>query len=411
MSNRLTNFTIGIFLSASMAAALAGQVKADAITDWNLRSGEIIAEAKIGTPPAIRAMAVVQTAAYQAANAVTRRYASGQSAIAAANGASIDAAIAAAHRAALVKFLPAQQLLIDTAYAAALAGIAEGPAKAAGIAAGESAAAAVLASRADDTIAADTYRPHAVAGIYVPTAAPAAFGWTQRKPWLMSAPLQFRPAPPAALGSAIWARDYNEVQALGGAKSTARTAEQTEIARFWEYSLPAIYFGVLRSAAVQPGREVTRNARLFAAAAQAMDDAMISVFDAKYHYNFWRPVTAIRNGDLDGQATTDRDAAWTPMIDTPMHPEYPSAHSILASAVGTVLQADIGDAPMPTLTTSSPTAKGASRSWSNVDDMVREVSNARIYEGVHFRNSTEVGVEMGRRIGNLAAERHLGPAR
>jgi hypothetical protein len=223
----------------------------------------------------------------------------------------------------------------------------------------------------------------------------------------MASPAQFRPGPPPALASDTWARDYNEVKALGGKTSARRSAEQTEIARFWEFSLPPIYHGVVRSVATMPGREVTENARLFAAVAQAMDDAMISVFDAKYHYNFWRPATAIRNGDIDGNDATEREVSWTPFIDAPMHPEYPSAHSILAGAVGAVLQAEIGDGQMPVLTTSSPTAKGVERRWTSIDDFTREVSNARIYEGVHYRVSTEVGAAMGKRIGELAVTRRL----
>jgi len=140
-----------------------------------------------------------------------------------------------------------------------------------------------------------------------------------------------------------------------------------------------------------------------ALAAIAINDALIAVLDAKYHYNFWRPATAIRNGDLDGNDATTREGSWVPMIDTPMHPEYPSAHSILASSVATVLKAEIGSAPMPLLATSSPTAKGAVRRWSNLDDFVREVSEARVYEGVHYRFSTEAGVAMGARIGAAAA--------
>ena len=125
--------------------------------------------------------------------------------------------------------------------------------------------------------------------------------------------------------------------------------------------MPPIYNGVVLSVADVPGREVTQNARLFAAVAQAADDALLAVFDAKYHYNFWRPVTAIRNGDLDGNDATERDASWTPFIDTPMHPEYPCAHCIVAGAVGTVLQAEIGTGSMPTLTTTSYLAKGPAR--------------------------------------------------
>ena len=148
----------------------------------------------------------------------------------------------------------------------------------------------------------------------------------------MVSPSQFRPAPPPALNSDAWARDYNEVKTLGGKTSAKRSAEQSDIARFWEYSLPAIYFGVVHSVAQTPGRDPAQNARMFAAVAQAMDDALISVFDAKYHYNFWRPVTAIRNGDIDGNDATQREAAWTAFSDAPMHPEYPSAHAILAGS-------------------------------------------------------------------------------
>jgi hypothetical protein len=382
---------------AALLAGLALSARADVITDWNVKAGELLADAKLGTPPAVRVMAIVQTAVHEAASL--------------ARGASLDAAVAAANRVTLARMIPAQQAAIDAAYQAALAPIADGPAKSHGIAAGEKAAAGVLAQRADDgAAAAEAYRPHTSAGAYVPTAAPAVPHWVQRKPWLMTGAAQFRPGPPPALTSDVWARDYNEVKALGGKASTRRSAEQTEIARFWEYSLPPIYHGIVRSVAVQPGRDPLRNARLFAAAAQAMDDAMIGIFDAKYHYHFWRPTTAIRNGDIDGHDATERDAGWAPFIDVPMHPEYPSAHSVLAAAVGAVIRAEVGDGPMPALTTSSPSAKGASRRWASVDEMTREVANARVYEGVHFRTSTEVGAAMGARIGELAADKLLRPA-
>ena len=199
------------------------------------------------------------------------------------------------------------------------------------------------------------------------------------------------------------------IRAIGGSSSIHRTAEQTEKAHFWESTSPTIYYGIVRSVAAVPGREITQNARLFAAVAQAIDDAMIAIFDAKYHYSFWRPITAIRNGDIDGNDATERDAAWTPLIDTPMHPEYPCAHCIVASTVGTVLQAEIGAGPTPTLTTTSDTAEGAARSWTNIDDFVQEVANARIYDGVHYRTSTEVGTAMGKKTGALAVTRNLGP--
>ena len=391
----IRNHAVRICIAASLLAGVVPNANADVITDWNIKAGEIVTESKLGTPPAIRAMAIVQTSVYEAVNAT-------------APGASVDAAVAAANRATLTKLMPSQQASIDAAYQAALVQIADGPAKTAGIAVGEQAAATVLARRADDgALPAESYRPHTTAGTYVPTATPAVTQWSQRKPWLMASAAQFRPGPPPALTSDAWARDYNEVKSFGAKNSTRRSAEQTEIARFWEYSLPAIYYGVVRSVAQVPGRDMTQNARMFAAVAQAMDDAMISVFEAKYHYNFWRPATAIRNGDIDGNDATQREASWTSFIDAPMHPEYPSAHSILAAAVGTVLKAEIGKGPMPVLTTTSPTAKGASRRWTNLDDFTREVGDARIYEGIHYRTSTDVGIAMGKQIGALTVEKFL----
>jgi hypothetical protein len=380
----------------------------DVVTDWNITLGEIISDAKLPPPPCNRILAIVHTAMYEATNAITKRYPASGLKVEAAPGASLDAAIAAANHAALLKLLPAQQAAIDNAYQAALAKVADGAAKSAGIAVGEQAAAAVLAFRADDSIdPVDSYRPYTTAGVYVPTAVPVAVQWPQRKPWLMTSPSQFRPGPPPKLASEVWARDYNEIKALGGKNSTQRTAEQTDIARFWEATLPPIYYGLVRSVANVPGRDVAQNARLFAAVTQAMDDALIAVFDAKYRYNFWRPVTAIRNGDLDGNDATERDPLWTPYIDTPMHPEYPCAHCIVAGAVGTVLQAEIGAGPAPVLTTTSPTAKNSARSWRKVDDFVEEVSLARIYDGVHYRTSTQVGTAMGKQIGQLAVAKFV----
>jgi len=396
-----------LFIAATLLAGSAMSAHADVITDWNVKAGELVVEAKLGTPPANRVMAIVQTAAYEAVNAITRRFPDSQLKTWQARGASVDAAVAAANRAAFVKLLPQQQASIDRAYQAALATIPEGPAKAAGLVVGEMAAAEILASRADDRVAGgESYRPHTAAGLYIPTVVPAVPHWSQRKPWLMKDAAQFRPGPPPALTSQAWARDYNEVRSLGG-RTGARSDEQTEIARFWEYSLPPIYHAVVRSVAGMPGREVTQNARLFAAAAQAMDDAMIAVFDAKYHYHFWRPVTAIRNGDQDDNDATGREPSWAPFIEAPMHPEYPSGHTILAGALGTVLQAELGAGQSPILASSSPTAKNVVRRWTNVDDFTREVENARIYEGIHYRNSVEVGTAMGRQIGALAVARYL----
>jgi hypothetical protein len=397
--------TLLLIATSWLAGSLA---EADVVTDWNITAGDIAVAAKLPPPPTYRIMALVQSAVYEAVNAITKRYPPDRVTLDAAPGASVDAAVAEANRATLLQLVPSQQTAIDNAYQAALSAIPAGQAKTAGLAVGEKAAAAILAWGAVDGAATgETYRPHTTAGVYVPTVIPVVSQWPQRKPWLMTNPAQFRPGPPPALTSEVWAHDYNEIQALGSKNSTSRTAEQTAIARFWEATMPPIYHGIVRSVATIAGREVTQNARLFAAVTQATDDALIAVLDAKYHYHFWRPVTAIRNGDIDGNDATEREPSWTPFIDTPMHPEYPCAHCIVSGAVGTVLQAEIGTSPMPTLTTTSVTAQGAARSWSTIDDFMQEVAQARIYDGVHYRNSTEVGTAMGKQIGALAVAKYL----
>jgi hypothetical protein len=399
--------TLGTYLFCGLVLA-SQPARADVITDWNVRSIDTAIAAKLPAPLATRLVAIVQSAVYEAVNGITRRYPSNRVHLDAAPGASVDAAVAAANRAIVSRLVPSQQAAIERAYETLLASISDGPAKTRGIAVGESAAAAILALRADDGAdAPESYRPHTSPGVYVPTALPVVPHWPRRQPWLMASPDQFRPGPPPALGSGLWARDYNEVKALGARNSARRTDEQADIARFWEGSGPVMYFPIARSVADRPGREVTRNARLIAVAAQAMDDAAIAVFDAKYQYGFWRPITAIRNGDIDGNDATERDPSWLPFIETPMHPEYPAAHCVTAAALGALLQADLGAEPTPMLTSTSPTAPGAVRSWSRIEDFVREVANARIYGGIHFRTATEVGSAMGRKIGELAAEKEL----
>ncbi len=402
-------FSVALATAAILAMTIP-LAKADAVTAWNRTAGDIIADSGMGPLPADRALAILHGAVYEAVNAITRRYPASGFGLKASPDASVDAAIAAASRTALAQLVPSRKDAIDAAYQSALAAIEEGPAKSSGVAVGNEAAEIVLAMRAEDgATVEEEYRPHTSAGKYVPTVIPEAPHWLRIKPWLMDSPSRFRPGPPPELTSERWARDYNEVRMLGAKHSKHRSATQTEIARFWEEVMPPIYHGLVRSVAEAPGRDVTRNARLFAAVTQATNDALIAVFDAKYHYGFWRPVTAIRNGDIDGNEATQRDPSWIPFIETPMHPEYPCAHCIVSGAVGAVLQAEVGTDPLPTLTTTSKAAGGVTRSWTTIDDFVQEVANARIYDGVHYRNSGEVGTAMGKKIGELAARKYLRP--
>src|SRR5882672_5190714 len=392
----------GFLAAAMLAGALCAH--ADVVTDANAKAAEI-ASKHPATPPAVRTMAIVQVSVFEAVNAITGRYPAFRAKVTAAPGASVVAAVSSATRTALLKLMPAQQAAIDADYQAALKPLANGRAKSDGIGVGEQAAAAILVSCADDgSVAPNTYQPHTTAGVYVPTMFPAVPHWGKRKPWVMASADQFRPGPPPSLTSETWKRDYAEIKALGGKNSTQRTAEQTAIAQFWEATAPVVYWPVVRSVANAPGRDVTDNARLLALAAMAMDDGLIAVFDAKYTYNLWRPVTAIRNGDIDGNRATDRDPGWTPFIDTPMHPEYPCAHCIVSGALGAVLEAEVGSGPTPTLSSTSSTAGGAVRTWASVGDFTKEVAQARIYDGVHYRTSTEVGTAIGKKIGELAVK-------
>jgi hypothetical protein len=387
------------FLGVVLLAA-APRASADVVTEANATAAEITSRHP-ATPISVRMMAIVQVSVFEAATAITGRYPAYRVKLTAPGGASVDAAVAAATRTALLKLLPAQQAAIEAYYQTALKPIGDGVAKSGGIAVGEQAAAAILASCANDgAVAPNTYRPHTTAGVYVPTVFPAVPHWGQRKPWVLVSGDQFRPGPPPSLTSDTWKRDLDEIKALGAKTSTRRTPEQTAIAQFWEATAPNVYWPVARSVAAAPGREVTDNARLLAVAAMAMDDALIAVFDAKYAYNFWRPVTAIRNAE--GAA---RDPGWVPFIDTPMHPEYPCAHCIVSGSLGAVLAAEIGPGPTPRLSSTSSTAGGATRTWDSVADFVQEVAVARIYDGVHYRTSTEVGTTMGQKIGDLAAKR------
>jgi hypothetical protein len=392
----------GVLLGALGAP---GRARADLITDWNDKACAVVAKLGPGAG-GHRAMAVVQVSVYDAVSAIGAeggKYKPYVAKITAPAGASVAAAVAAANHVALAELVPSEKASIESMYKAAIDAIPDGPSKADGIAIGEKAAAAVLArAAADGSNAPDTYRPRTTPGVYVPTPTPVFSQWPGRTPWVMTRADQFRPASPPSLTSEIWLRDYNEVKSLGAKNSAVRTAEQTAIARFWEETRPLVYHPILRPVALLPGRGVSRNAHLYAAASMAIDDALIAVFDAKYAYQFWRPVTAIRNGG--GNASLAQEAGWTPFIATPLHPEYPCAHCVSSGAIAAVIEAELGATPLPVLSSSSPTADGAVRQWRSLSEFTEEVQAARIYDGVHYRNSAQVGTALGQRIGKLVAE-------
>ncbi len=378
---------------------IAGGAHADVVADWAEKTTEIATDG----PNTIRTMALAENAVYEAVNAITSRYPRDRVDLGQAQGASIDAATAAASRAVMLHEAPALGKQIDAVYTQAIGAIADNAARASGISLGERAAADVIGKHTDDIGEIEPYRPLTSPGVYVPTTFPLGYAVAQHRPWFLKSAAQFQPGPPPALKSALWAKDYNEIKTMGSATSTVRTLEQTAIARFWATALPDVHMGVVHSVARSPGREVTRNARLYAAVTAALNDTEISVFEAKYHYQFWRPITAIRNGDRDDNAATEREAGWTPLIVTPIQPEYPCAHCMIASTIAAMIRADIGREPMPTLKTTSNTAPGVTRQWTRTEDLVQEVSNGRMWDGVHYRNSTEVGTRMGEQVAAVVA--------
>ncbi|MFL6602034.1 MAG: vanadium-dependent haloperoxidase [Steroidobacteraceae bacterium] len=388
LAGRIAQLTV---LLASVAA------HADVVADWAGKTTEIATDG----PNTTRTLALAQSAVYEAVNAITSRYPRDRVELGQAKGASVEAAVAAASRGVLIHEAPLLDRQTDAEYQKAIAALPDNGGRALGIQIGEKAAADVLSKHTSDIGPIESYRPLTTPGTYVPTTFPLGYAVAQHKPWFLKSAAQFRPGPPPALKSDQWAKDYNEIKLVGAAESTARTAQQTEIARFWATALPNIHIGVCRSFALAPGREITRNARFFAIVAAAINDAEIAVLEAKYHYQLWRPITAIRNGDRDGNDLTERDADWAPFIATPMHPEYPCAHCVIAAAIATVIQAELGKEPLPPLSTTSNTLRGVTRHWARTEDLVKEVSNGRIYDGVHYRNSTEVGNRMGEQVASV----------
>ena len=194
-----------------------------------------------------------------------------------------------------------------------------------------------------------------------------------------------------------------------GKTSAKRTVQQTETARFWLLVGPPAYHPFVRQLVTAKQMSVDDSARFMALVAVGLNDALIAVFDAKYYYNFWRPITAIRNGDIDGNSATDREAAWQPIDNTPMHPEYPCAHCILSGTVAGVVKAALGTVDVPEIATTSATAPGVTHRWTNMTAFAEEVANARIWAGFHYRFSTRVGTGMGLEIGEYVVKSVMQP--
>ena len=381
------------------------------VASWDATGSQAFTAAALSPPEGHTIFAYVGIAVYDSVIAVEGGWEPFAVDLDAPAGASPDAAVAAAAHAILVHYLPGQATtIIDPAYTASLATIPDGQAKTDGVETGSRVAAILIALRADDGFGAPvTYTPPnpPVPGVWIPTAATPPVGayLGLMRPFGVASADQFRPAGPPALDSDRWARDYNEVKELGSSTSTTRTAEQTLAARFWAEPPVQQAHGALRKLVLDHQLNVVDAARFMAMIEVTYADALIACFDAKYHYAFWRPVTAIRAGGTDGNPATVADPAWSPLIGTPNHPEYPSAHSCVTPAGGHVMARFLGT-PKIDLTVPSLTGLG-DRYFADARDLESEVGNARIWGGIHYRSAVEDGIEIGKRTVDQVLAHHF----
>jgi len=401
------------YLAAAAAAALlfAPAAQADPVTDWWDVASRIsnASQGPSRTPDQERATTRAALAMFEAVNAIDRRYESYLGFPAGDPTASQDAAAATAAYKVLHHHYPAQRTALDESYAIAMAEVRDVRAREAGRLIGEAAAtAAIPAGGIDPAITQEPYRPRTTPGEWISTPLPQIEPYMSAlRPWVIPSADALRPPPPPALTSPIWARDYEEVRRLGSRTSTERTAHQTLIARYRQaFDLAPS----MRLAADGPGRRQVQNARMFALYQMAFDDAGLAMIVAKFHYNYWRPITAIRNGASDGNDATQPDPAWTPLLGTPNFPEYPCGHCTVAAAAAEVMTAEVGLAPAGGVRVGSQAIPlSALQVLPNWNEWAQQVSDSRIYGGVHYRFSNDAGDQIGRRAARMVLERVMLP--
>jgi hypothetical protein len=382
------------------------------VTSWDAVGTQAFSAAALSPPEGHTIFAYVAIAVYDSVMAVEGGYEPFAVDVDAPAGASAEAAVAAAAHAILVHYLPGQALtILDPAYTASLLTIPDGQAKTDGVAVGKGVADLVIALRAGDGFRAPvTYTPPnpPIPGVWLPTAPSPPVGTYLglMRPFSLDSADQFRPDGPPALDSDRWARDYNEVKEIGSSTSTTRTAEQTLAARFWAEPPVQQAHGSFRKFIVDHDLDVVDAARFMAMISVTYADALIACFDAKYHYAFWRPITAIRAGDTDGNQATVGDPLWSPLLPaTPNHPEYPSAHSCVTPAGGRVIARFLSTQQID-FTVPSLTGLG-DRHFADAKDLEYEVGNARIWGGIHYRSAVEAGIEIGKRVEHQVLAHHF----
>lgn len=402
-----------MLMAGAAALFMATPASADTVTDWweTAHRYWLAGQGAPGprSPDAERAATRATLAIFEAVNAIDRRYETFLGFPQADGTASQDAAAATAAYKVLLKHYPANKGALDESYTLSMAQLGSGATIEAGKAIGEKAAeAAMNANGVDPAIAQSPYRPLTTPAQWVATALPSLEPyWPAIKPWVMPSPAALRPPPPPALTSERYARDYEEVRRLGGKDSKERTPYQTLIARYRQAFdiAPSV-----RRATDMPGRSQVENARFLTIYQMANDDAAQAMVVAKQHYEYWRPITAIRNGDKDDNPATQPDPAWAPLISTPNFQEYPCGHCTLAGSIAEVMQQESGWKPGQGVRVGSllnPTS--VVQVLPDWNEWARQVSDSRMYGGVHYRFSNEAGEEIGRKAARMVIEGALRP--
>jgi hypothetical protein len=415
--SRLVSVSILPAVLFSCAGYLQAQSPApDPVLEWNANLLQAISTATTSGLIHSRWAAIVHVAIFDAVISLTgdaEPYGGIQ--VNAPAGASVEAAVIAAAHFALVRLLPDQQAALDAQYASSLAArrlTTSDP----GVEVGEKVAAQVLAMRAMDGSAGAQF-PYTAPGagnpgVWVPTPpalAPASLpGWGSVAPWVMRSPSQFRPGPPPALDSELYARDFNEVKEFGAQNSSVRIGLESDIAMWWVSSAVVLWNPIAGQVAAARKLSIPQSARLFALLNIAAADAAIACYESKYAYNFWRPISAIRSAD--GFHVTP-DPGWAPFLATPAFPEYPSAHNEISGGMAQVLISLFGDKPGVPMVAHSPAHPAFDHLWFRFSQGIDEVVNARVWEGIHFRNSDEQGMRAGRCVGQFVIRHALQPRR
>jgi hypothetical protein len=412
---RVRTLVLGLAAAALIALSASASARADTVTDWNVNAVNALV-GTAGQSPTVSTvhLAMVHGAVYDAVNSIDERYEPYLVEVRARDWYSQDAAAATAAYRVLLGIVPGQQPTLGPLYEASLASIPAGQAKQGGIAVGEIAAAAMLAARTGDGRG-GAYRFPAPAtpndpwttGQWRPVL--PAFGndpaaWIKDvRPFLIRNPARYASDGPYPLASGRYAREFDEVKALGSVTSTVRTADQTDQARFWAEG-PQPWTRAARGLAIENGLRKSESARMFAMLYMTGADALISVWADKARWLFWRPITAIREAASDGNPDTAADAAWLPLINTPGYPEQPSGLSGVSAAMAESLEAVFGHRVRFSITSLSSNTTRSYRSFSQAAD---EVVDARVYSGIHFRKSDEDGAEIGRDVANDGLKRHF----